>query len=224
MSQGLTWCQSALVSHRFERSICRLICWWLKVTCVLQTVHCRQKLTFFSVRLAHQGSFTRQPGLLIWVKTCSACHYLFPGHSDSMQSAVDLLYAVTKNLGTLKIESGKSSVFAPPSSICRYLFSPLHPYTHRTQRLVWVPWCDSRNRASQYQIEAASWQRRADRMRAEQQDRRWRQDASGMEKERAREEERTERPSLAEQERLSDATNLNSKTWCERSRQDKALL
>ena len=33
-------------------------------------------------------------------------------------------------------------------------FSPLHPYTHRTQRLVWVPWCDSRNRASQYQIEA----------------------------------------------------------------------
>ena len=25
-------------------------------------------------------------------------------------------------------------------------FSPLHPYTHRTQRLVWVPWCDSRNR------------------------------------------------------------------------------
>ena len=46
-------------------------------------------------------------------------------------------------------------------------FSPLHPYTHRTQRLVWVPWCDSRNRASQYQIEAASWQRRADRMRAE---------------------------------------------------------
>ena len=46
-------------------------------------------------------------------------------------------------------------------------FSPLHPYTHRTQRLVWVPWCDSRNRASRYQIEAASWQRRADRMRAE---------------------------------------------------------
>ena len=34
------------------------------------------------------------------------------------------------------------------------MFSPLHPYTHRTQRLVWVPWCDSRNRASQYQIEA----------------------------------------------------------------------
>ena len=32
-----------------------------------------------------------------------------------------------------------------------------------------------------------------------------------MEKERAREEERTERPSLAEQERQSDATNLNSK-------------
>ena len=25
-------------------------------------------------------------------------------------------------------------------------FSPLHPYTHRTQRLVWVPWCDSRSR------------------------------------------------------------------------------
>ena len=47
------------------------------------------------------------------------------------------------------------------------LFSPLHPYTHRTQRLVWVPWCDSRNRAFQYQIEAASWQRTADRMRAE---------------------------------------------------------
>ena len=46
-------------------------------------------------------------------------------------------------------------------------FSPLHPYTHRTRRLVWVPWCDSRNRASRYQIEAASWQRRADRMRAE---------------------------------------------------------
>ena len=38
-------------------------------------------------------------------------------------------------------------------------FSPLHPYTHKTQRLVWVPWCDSRNRASQYQIEATSWQR-----------------------------------------------------------------
>ena len=33
-----------------------------------------------------------------------------------------------------------------------------------------------------------------------------------MEKERAREEERTERPSLAEQERQSDVTNLNSKT------------
>ena len=31
-----------------------------------------------------------------------------------------------------------------------------------------------------------------------------------MEKEIAREEERTERPSLAEQERQSDATNLNS--------------
>ena len=46
-------------------------------------------------------------------------------------------------------------------------FSPLHPYTRRTQRLVWVPWCDSHNRASQYQREAASWQRRADRMRAE---------------------------------------------------------
>ena len=45
-----------------------------------------------------------------------------------------------------------------------------------------------------------------------------------MEKERAREEERTERPSLAEQERQSDATNLNNKTWCEWSRQDKALL
>ena len=43
--------------------------------------------------------------------------------------------------------------------------APLH--TQDTQRLVWVPWCDSRNRASQYQIEAASWQRRADRMRAE---------------------------------------------------------
>ena len=36
-----------------------------------------------------------------------------------------------------------------------------------TAATVWVPWCDSRNRASQYQIEAASWQRRADRMRAE---------------------------------------------------------
>ena len=45
-----------------------------------------------------------------------------------------------------------------------------------------------------------------------------------MEKERAREEERIERPSVAEQERQSDATNLNSKTWCERSRQDAALL
>ena len=40
----------------------------------------------------------------------------------------------------------------------------------------------------------------------------------------AREKERIERPSLAEQERQSDATNLNSKTWCEQSRQDKALL
>ena len=47
------------------------------------------------------------------------------------------------------------------------MFSPLHPYTHTTQRLVWMPWCDSRNRASQYQIEATSWQRRADRTRAE---------------------------------------------------------
>ena len=54
-------------------------------------------------------------------------------------------------------------------------FSPLHPYTHRTQRFglgalvwqFWVPWCDSRNRASRYQIKVASWQRRADRMRAE---------------------------------------------------------
>ena len=45
-----------------------------------------------------------------------------------------------------------------------------------------------------------------------------------MEKERAREEERTERKSLAEQERQSDATNLNSKTWCERSRHDNSLL
>ena len=45
-----------------------------------------------------------------------------------------------------------------------------------------------------------------------------------MEKERAGEEERTERPSLAEQERQSDATNLNSKPWCERSIQDMALL
>ena len=32
-------------------------------------------------------------------------------------------------------------------------FSPLHPYTHRTQRLVWVPWCDSRNR--QWQLSTA---------------------------------------------------------------------
>ena len=39
-------------------------------------------------------------------------------------------------------------------------FSPLHPYTHRTQRLVWVPWCNSRNRASQHPTEVASWQRR----------------------------------------------------------------
>ena len=32
-------------------------------------------------------------------------------------------------------------------------FSPL-PLTHtRTQNLVWVPWCDSRNRASQYPID-----------------------------------------------------------------------
>ena len=30
--------------------------------------------------------------------------------------------------------------------IIEWEFSPLHPYTHRTQRLVWVPWCDSRNR------------------------------------------------------------------------------
>ena len=29
-------------------------------------------------------------------------------------------------------------------------FSPLHPYTHRTQRLVWVPWCDSRNRLGKH--------------------------------------------------------------------------
>ena len=70
------------------------------------------------------------------------------------------------------------------------------------QPTVWVPWCDSRNRASQYQIEAASWQRRADRMRAEWQDRRWRQGASGMEKERAGEEERTERPSSADNQML----------------------
>ena len=45
-----------------------------------------------------------------------------------------------------------------------------------------------------------------------------------MKKERARGEERTERPSVAEQERQSDATNLNSKTWCARIRQDAGLL
>ena len=41
---------------------------------------------------------------------------------------------------------------------------------------------------------------------------------------REREKKSTERPSVAEQERQSDATNLNSKTWCEWSRQDAALL
>ena len=46
-------------------------------------------------------------------------------------------------------------------------FLPLPLTNTRTQNLVWVPWCDSRNRASQYLIEVASWQRRADRMQAE---------------------------------------------------------
>ena len=29
----------------------------------------------------------------------------------------------------------------PTENWCSETFSPLHPYTHRTQRLVWVPWC-----------------------------------------------------------------------------------
>ena len=49
---------------------------------------------------------------------------------------------------------------------------------------------------------------------------------TGCERHGERESERRRedsRPSLAEQERQSDATNVNSKTWCERSRQDKAV-
>ena len=47
---------------------------------------------------------------------------------------------------------------------------------------------------------------------------------TAREEERVREEEMTEPPSVAEQERQSDATNLNNKARCERSRQDAALL
>ena len=41
-------------------------------------------------------------------------------------------------------------------------FSPLHPYTHRTQRLVWVPWCDSRNRRARCAVAHVRlrWRRR----------------------------------------------------------------
>ena len=86
----------------------------------------------------------------------------------------DLLSVINETLKNAKHQdiqfsysrlSSRVSVTVPEGKTCT--FSPLQPYTHRTQRLVWVPWCDSRNRASQYQIEAASWQRRADRMRAE---------------------------------------------------------
>ena len=79
---------------------------------------------------------------------------ILTGDVSKWQCPSSVMYCKTKNV-RLRLNFRKSQ------------FSPLHPYTHRTQRLVWVPWCDSRNRASQYQIEAASWQRRADRMRAE---------------------------------------------------------
>ena len=105
-----------------------------------------------------------------------------------------------------------------------FLFSPLHPYTHRTQRLVWVPWCDSRNWASQSSTEVASWQRKgqiASRIARQKM-------KAGCERHGERESESKredkEWPNAAKQERQSDATNLNSKTWCERSRQNAALL
>ena len=43
-----------------------------------------------------------------------------------------------------------------PCRSSKKMFSPLHPYTHRTQRLVWVPWCDSRNRL--FGLGALVWQ------------------------------------------------------------------
>ena len=58
--------------------------------------------------------------------------------TDGLQ--LDSAFGVTSGVTSQSVEGGT----APPLKV--NCFSPLHPYTHRTQRLVWVPWCDSRNR------------------------------------------------------------------------------
>ena len=110
------------------------------------------------------GPRTPPPPTLFWTQVKSAV-----GKSLS-SSENDGEKLRKKRLETDKLNCPRRSVSETLKTLSSprcFDFSPLHPYTHRTQRLVWVPWCDSRNRASQYQIEAASWQRRADRMRAE---------------------------------------------------------
>ena len=109
---------------------------------------------FDFVWLCHGCYVQRQCGnLLKWRRGRKCEHGTMAGYEDIMSNIFASLFLF------LPSDSRKTSDCLK--------FSPLHPYTHRTQRLVWVPWCDSRNRASQYQIEAASWQRRADGMRAE---------------------------------------------------------
>ena len=104
-------------------------------------------------------------------------------------------------------------------------FSPLHSYTHRIQRLVWVPWCDSRNRASQYPKDVASWQRKEGPIasRIARQKMKAGCERHGKWESESKREDR-EWPNATKQESQSDAANLNSKTSCERSRQNAALL
>ena len=105
------------------------------------------------------------------------------------------------------------------------LLASLCTPTHSTQRLVWVPWCDSRNRASQYPTEVASWQRRVGQIASRIARQKMKAGCKRHgERESESKREDKEWPNTTKQERQSDATNLNSKTWCEQSRQNAALL
>ena len=86
-----------------------------------------------------------------------------------------------------------------PSQIKMYGFC--RPFrampTHTDMTLVWVPSCDSRNRASQYQRAVAPWQRRI----RQEASGIARQEASGMERERDEKRTLKEWPSPKDQSR-----------------------
>ena len=58
-----------------------------------------------------------------------------------------------------KTQSGHASIASASLKPMHSNFSSLNPYTHRTKRLVWMPWCDSRNRLILHQVRSSTPQR-----------------------------------------------------------------